>query len=100
MISPRKPRVFCRFRKPNTPESASNATEQPISCRDVITKGGNGKATKNRQRMQRRTLLAISFKGRAAFFVRWGGFRVARFLVPSYRRDMGQQHRVRTKRKR
>ena len=27
-------------------------------------------------------------------------FRVARFLVPSYRRDMGQQHRVRTKRKR
>ena len=43
--------------------------------------------------------LAIPFM-RPSVFAGVRAFRVARLLLPSYRRDMGQQYRVRTKRKR
>ena len=49
--------------------------------------------------MKRGAFLAISFR-RPPRFRLDGAFRVARFSLPPYRRDMGQQHRVRTKRKR
>lgn len=49
--------------------------------------------------MKPATFLAILFARRARFAT-LGAFRVARFSLPSYRRDMGQQHRMRTKRKR
>jgi hypothetical protein len=50
--------------------------------------------------MKRVPLLQSDSALSASFSPSGPAFRIARFSLPSYRRDMGQQHRVRTKRKR
>jgi hypothetical protein len=66
---------------------------------DVITKGEEENAPME-PAYEKEPVHGNPIHAAAAFSGLGAAFRVARRSLPSYRRDMGQQHRVRTKRRR